>query len=746
MPLRTAQLQSSSNSLHRFITYMLLAVVVPGQLLALALAWRSAQQLITGQEQEAARLASAAAQSMGNHLGTMTASIAVLAQMPLGGKHLADFHRVATAYSAQAGFHVTLGDGDGNQFLSTRLPFGAQPPRRSAMDSVHKAVASGRPHASEVFSGRMAGRHVITIDAAVQTPDGLRIITLSSDAAAISEALLRTQLPAGWLLGLIDGRGAFIARSKDQERWTGKPTQPELIEAARRAESGILDNRSVEGFRILNAYQRVPGTDWTVLVGIPKTVLYGPLAWPLAALAGLMVGIIGLTIILARALTRRLDAATGQLIRLAHDPLRSRDQLLTPESSFAELDDIAHVLTAAAQEQRQLILNLRLSDERFRRLFRHAPVPMAIVQENGTMAAFNESFSQLFGYTLTDVPTLAEWWPRAYPDRDYRAWARKSWDAAVALATEQNTEIEAAEYHITCKDGTARTVVVSGMVVGTDLLATLFDVTQRKQAENEVRKLNAELEIRVAARTDELEKANQQLRSFSYTVAHDLRAPLRGINGFSAMLLEDADGRLDEETISNLRRIHEAGKRMSALIDDLLKLTNVSQQPMLWHDINLSEAAEAIMTSLRAAQPGRAVSVTIQPELHANGDAGLLHDALENLLGNAWKFTQKAADAAIGFGAEQRGDDIVYSVSDNGAGFDMKFAHKLFTPFERLHRRDEFDGTGIGLASVRNIIERHHGKIWLDSTVNRGTTVFFTLGKPAESACENSAHAGTSPG
>jgi PAS domain S-box-containing protein len=263
------------------------------------------------------------------------------------------------------------------------------------------------------------------------------------------------------------------------------------------------------------------------------------------------------------------------------------------------------------------------------------------------------------------------------------------------------------------------------------IASQLARLIERSRAAATLAALNAELEMRVTVRTAELETANKQLASFSYTVAHDLRTPLRAINGFSAMVLQANEGKLTEASVGHLKRILAGSVRMGELIDDLLDLTRVSNQQIRRHHIDLSALAASAMASLSEAHPERKIGLSIQPGMNAYADAGLMRIVLDNLIGNAWKFTAKTAAPTIQIGSEERDGEMVYYVRDNGAGFDMAYKHKLFAPFQRLHHIHEFQGTGIGLATVKNIIARHGGRIWLDSAVNAGTTAFFTLGGAA---------------
>ena len=223
------------------------------------------------------------------------------------------------------------------------------------------------------------------------------------------------------------------------------------------------------------------------------------------------------------------------------------------------------------------------------------------------------------------------------------------------------------------------------------------------------------------------ETANKELEAFSYSVSHDLRAPLRGIDGFSQALVEDETDRLSERGRDYLKRIRAAAQRMAELIDDLLRLSRVSRGEFKRERVDLSALVGAIVDELRRAVPERAVTVDVQPEVIASGDPRLVRITLENLLGNAWKFTSKTAGARLAFGAVREGDELVYFVRDNGAGFDMKYAERLFGAFQRLHADKDFPGTGIGLATVQRIVNRHGGRIWVEAAVGEGATFRFTL-------------------
>ena len=261
------------------------------------------------------------------------------------------------------------------------------------------------------------------------------------------------------------------------------------------------------------------------------------------------------------------------------------------------------------------------------------------------------------------------------------------------------------------------------------LTQTLFEMDRSKKALHGTYCRLSEEQAVIRRQKAELEAANRELRSFSYAVSHDLRAPLRAINGFAHALGEDKAAQLDDEARDYLARIVAAAERMGVLIDGMIELGRLSQKEMQRDEIDLSALAEAILRELETGEPGRAVRWTVAPGLRARADRNLAYSLLQNLLGNAWKYTRRRADAEIAFGAADGEAGPEFFVRDNGAGLDLALAPRLFVPFQRYHAAREFDGLGIGLATVKRILDRHGGRIRVESAPGLGATFHFAFGE-----------------
>jgi len=346
-----------------------------------------------------------------------------------------------------------------------------------------------------------------------------------------------------------------------------------------------------------------------------------------------------------------------------------------------------------------------------------------LFSEDGRMLRWNANLEKEVGQRRRDIARST---PYEWIAPEARDATREMFETAIATGRTM-----AGESVLRTRDGqripffmTANSVDIQGqgMIVGVGI-----DLTARKAAEEQVRQLAEQLEQRVRERTAALTAANRELESFSYSVSHDLSAPLRGIDGFARIIEEEYANLFDADGRHYLQRIRAATRRMQSIIDDMLSLSRISRNELVISTFDLSHMAHRVIDDLRQRYPERQVDVTIAPDLRVTGDASLVQLALENLLRNAWKFTSHHATARIELGVQAAEHETVFFVRDDGAGFDMRYAGKLFREFQRMHPADQFEGTGIGLAIVSRVVRRHAGRVWAEAAVEQGATFYFTL-------------------
>ncbi len=441
-------------------------------------------------------------------------------------------------------------------------------------------------------------------------------------------------------------------------------------------------------------------------------------------------------------------------LKQENDLLRQENALLRSalEDARARLTDPEEIIRAIQHGEIDALVMQQEGQEEIYSLLRVESVYRTVIEEcfphgvwlaepDGKLLYVTPSFLELLRTNLPEVCEKGQFHFLKPGTREAveREWAR----------CRETREPFKAEYAVKAADGSERIIWTQGMLARTHdgLLrwaGVNIDMTEREKFKEDLRQQAKALRARTAdleqandllresdgryrERTAQLEIANQEMEAFCYSVSHDLRAPLRAIDGFAQVLHEAYGDRLDSQATHYLQRMRAASQRMGQLIDDLLRLSRLSRSEMTFAPVDLTALANEVAAELRQREPGREVILTVQPGLTAQGDAQLLRVVLENLLGNAWKFTSKLPRAAIEVGCADEDGRSAFFVRDDGAGFDMAFAGNLFGPFQRLHAERDFPGTGIGLAIVQRVIHRHGGKIRAEGTAGRGATFYFTL-------------------
>ena len=449
------------------------------------------------------------------------------------------------------------------------------------------------------------------------------------------------------------------------------------------------------GVPVIAALRKIPDSGWFLVAKMEQQEIYAPLRKLAWLVAGAIIVLVTLT-----------GAAMGLWWR------SQRAKVLFTELKQAE--------------------SIRISQARFSTIFNQAPLGIALIDSlTGKIHEVNPRFAEIAGRTIEEMATI-DWMSITHPDD-----VQEDLDNMALLNAGKIPGFNMDKRYLR-PDGSFVWINMTiaplkgEQNISPRHLCMIDDITERKRNEEEIRQLNAELEQRVAARTAELEAANKELEGFAYSVSHDLRVPLRAIDGFSRLVLKQYESKLDDEGKRLLNVVRDNTRKMGQLIDDILAFSRAGRLEIKVSETDMAALAREVWQGLEPPMAGRDVRLDIKPLPKVQGDPAMLRQVWVTLLGNAAKFTNSRATAHIEIGGSVEGSECIFYVKDNGVGFDQQYVHKLFGVFQRLHGVDEFEGTGIGLAIVKRIITRHGGRVWAEGKVNEGATFCFALPVPRE--------------
>jgi len=670
---------------------------------------------------------------------------ALIALLPYEPDQANDFLvRNVSEYHAVRSFHWT--DPGGKVIASSD-------PRAIGLDlsdrEYFKRIAGGAEWAmSDLIVGRASGQPAIIVARGMRDASGalVGVAMASIDPSMLGEHVMPVDRPERGVILIYDRAGRLVYRRPEAV------TPPSVGETDPLLASAFMGHEAtgesvVPGAneRYISARVPISDTGWVAGAGTPYSLVIAPLMRSLALDFALLALLAAASLLVASVLSGVVVAAVQRLKAHAQavgaGDLRHRAEVSGIEELSelaAEFNTMAALLAERGRAEQAASDALKRANEELER---------EIAERKEAQARLHTALQKLSFHVENSPLGVIEW------DTDYRItrWAGEAekifgWTASEVLGKridefkwiyeedlgkvadvmrgmdtgERPSNISANRNYrkdgavIYCEWYNSALLDASGKMVS--VMSLVLDVTAQTRAQDDLR-----------ARSAELEASNKELEAFAYSVSHDLRAPLRAIDGFSLALLEDYARILDDRGRDYLARVRAASQRMGALIDDLLKLSRVTRAPMNRQMVDLSRMVEDIADELSREEPNRKVEFVIEKGLTADGDPQLLRSALENLVNNAWKFTGRRADARIEFGARQQDTGTAYFIRDNGAGFDMAYADKLFAPFQRLHSSNEFPGTGVGLAAVQRVIHRHGGTVWAEGALGAGASFFFTL-------------------
>lgn len=601
----------------------------------------------------------------------------------------------------------------GQQMFNTAQPFGQPLPITGVADLVQRVFATGQAEISELRVGALLKRPLISVAVPVRTGQSVTYVLSGVVLPAQLQTILsKSDLPTDRIVAVFDKSGIVAARSLKPERFVGKSVTPVLAARLKQTNEGTLETLTLEGIPVLTVFLRSSTTGWGTAIGIPLQALTADLhrsMWQLAAATALLMG---LGFGLAWSMGGRISGAIDQLMKLALD-LAQGKTVSVSGLAFREAEALGQALGQTSVVLESTASALKSSESHMRSILQSAMDAIITVDDNQNVVLFNAAACAMFACTAEQA--LGQPITRLIPKRfhaEHFAYIEKSQvraddvedfgvagEAVGLRSTGEEFPLEVSYSNVVAPDGIFHTLIVR-------------DITSRVQA------------FRA------LERSNLDLRQFAYVASHDLKTPLRSISGFVQILEKNYADKLDDKAVTLIRRTAQAASRLEQLTEDMLSFASLNSNPRPFTLVNCAEAVEETTHLLDAAIQSTAATVSVGNLPVVMGDRTQLLQLFMNLLGNGLKYCRDRAPV-LHVSAEQKGTEWVFAVADNGIGIEAKHQQKIFEIFKRLHSQSEYAGTGIGLAVCQRIVDRHHGKIWVESTPGLGSIFYFTL--PVES-------------